>query len=309
MRTKTLLACGLLLMQLSCAKKTPEVKAAPNGVDLQTVLQEPGAEPREKLRFKRANGLTENLVVEIGLATLIETKNAAGVAQAPVLALGLTMGAVSCAEGDEPVCSYPFRFRVIGVKMPEGATEEQAAEAAKAVAPLGGVSGMFEVDARGITKRADVIVPEGVSPRLLTLLGNVRTSLISVPLPEEAVGVGARWEVQRLHRVGNIEATQTLTYSLVERQDRLLRLAVTLRQTAKPQEIKLEEGTTFKLDSFETSGTGSMVMNLDAITPLGEIGITSELRGDLKNGTQVEPVAVAGKVQVVVAPLPPDSPN
>src|SRR5687767_8784783 len=137
MNTKTLLACGLLLMQLSCAKKTPEVKAAPNGVDLQAVLEEPGAEPREKLRYKRANGLTENLVVEIGLATLLETQAGSAVAEAPVLALGLTMGLVSCGEGDDAICSYPFRFRVIGVKMPEGATEEQAAEIAKAVAPLG----------------------------------------------------------------------------------------------------------------------------------------------------------------------------
>jgi hypothetical protein len=307
MRTKTLLTCGLLLMQLSCAKQTPKPQEAPSGINLQAQLLEPGAEPREQLRYKRADGLTENLIVELSLATLLETTGASALVEAPVLALGLTMGEVRCTTAPEPLCNYPFRFRVIGVKMPEGASEDAAAELGRAVAPLGAVTGTFEVDSRGVTRRADVDVPPGVPPRLLTLLGNIRTSLISVPMPEEAVGVGARWQVQRLHNVGKIKTTQTLVYSLLERKDRVLRLGVTLRQSADPQEVAYDEATSLKVESYEFSGTGSMVMNLDALTPLSEIRGNSELRGTVSHGTQSEALAVAGSIEAVVAPLPADA--
>ena len=307
MRTKTFLTCGLLLVQLSCAKQTPKPQEATSGINLQAQLLEPGAEPREELRYKRADGLTENLIVELSLATLLEAAGASAVVEAPVLALGLTMGEVRCTNAPDPLCNYPFRFRVIGVKMPEGASEAQTAEVGRAVAPLGAVSGTFEVDARGITKKADVDVPPGVSPRLLTLLGNIRTSLISVPLPEEKVGVGARWQVERLHDVGKIKTTQTLVYSLLERKDRVLRLGVTLRQSAAPQEVAYDETTKLKVDSYEFSGTGSMVMSLDAITPLSEIRGNSELRGTVLTGGQSEALAVAGSIEAIVAPLPADS--
>jgi hypothetical protein len=294
-------------MQLSCAKQTPKPQEAPNGTNLQAQLLEPGAEPREQLRYKRADGLTENLILEFSLATLLETAGASALVEAPVLALGLTMGEVRCTSAPEPLCNYPFRFRMIGVKMPQGASEEQTAELGRAVAPLGSVTGTFEVDARGITRRADVDVPPGVPPRLLTLLGNIRTSLITVPLPEEAVGVGARWQVQRLHNVGKIKTTQTMVYSLLERNDRVLRLGVTLRQSADPQEVAYDEATSLKIDSYEFSGTGSMIMSLDALTPLSEIRGNSELRGTVRSDGQSEPLAVAGSVEAVVAPMPAEA--
>jgi hypothetical protein len=285
-----------------CAKK-PAVQSAnnPTGLGLETELMEPGAEPREQLRYQRAPGLTEHLVIQFGLATLLETSAAGVEAEAPVLSLGLTMGAVSRASED--TWRYPFTFRVIGIKMPEGSSEAQAAEVAHMIAPLAGVSGAFEVDERGLTRRADVVVPADLPPRLISLLGNIRTSLVSVPLPEEAVGVGARWKVQRAHQVGRVEATQTVVYTLLERKERVLRLGVTLQQSARPQAVLFDKDIKFQLEAYEVSGTGNMLMNLDAIIPLGELRGTSDLRGTLRHGDAAEPLRASGAMQVVVAPV------
>jgi hypothetical protein len=302
-RTGIAVLCLSGLVLAGCTKTKPGVQAAPLGVGLQTEVMEAGAEPREKLRYQRAPGLTENLVIEFGLASLVETRVGSAASEAPVLSLGLTMGAVSRVSED--VWKYPFAFRVIGVKMPEGADEAQADEVARTVAPLAAVTGEFEVDERGITRHANVVVPSELPPRLVGLLGNIRTSLVSVPLPEEPVGIGARWKVQRLHQVGRIETTQTVVYTLLERQERVLRLGVTLQQTAAPQNVVFDKDLTFAVEAYEVSGTGNMLMSLDAIIPLGELRGTSDLRGTLRSGTSSEPLRASGAVQVVVAPVEP----
>jgi hypothetical protein len=294
--------CLIGLVLGACAKTKPAVESSASaGIGLETVLMEAGAEPREKLRYQRAPGLTENLVVQFGLASLLETRTGDSAGEAPQLSLGLTMGAVSRVSED--VWRYPFNFRVIGVKMPEGADAAQADAVARAVAPLANVTGAFEVDERGITRRADVIVPPELPPRLIAALSNIRTSLLSVPLPEEPVGVGARWKVQRRHQVGRVETTQTVVYTLQERKDRMLRLGVTLQQTAPPQEVTFEKDLKFQLEAYEVSGTGNMLMSLDAIIPLGELRGTSDLRGTLRQGTTEEPLRASDALQVVVAPV------
>jgi hypothetical protein len=305
---RPLAAVCLTLAFAACSSRTkPEVHVAPQGVGLKTELIEAGASPREQLRYARAPGLTENLVIELSLASFIEASTAAVAVQAPMLALGLTTGAVD--KVSEGVWRYPFAFKVIGVKMPEGAAPADIEELSRAVAPLGAVTGTYEIDERGLTRRADIVVPPHVSPRLVTLLGNVRSSLITVPLPEEDVGVGARWKVQRLHQVGSIATTQTVTYSLLERKERLLRLGVTLQQTAAPQEVPFEDGTVVQVEAYEVSGTGSMLMNLDAITPLGELRGTSDLRGLLKHGAESEPLQASGAVEILISPVGKSAPE
>ena len=133
------------------------------------------------------------------------------------------------------------------------------------------------------------------------------TLIHAVHREAEQIGVGARWKVQRLHQVGQIKTTQTLVYSLLERQGRVLRLGVTLQQTAAPQEVPFEEGSSFQVEAYEVSGTGSMLMSLDAITPLGELRGNTDLRGLLRHGQQSEPLRASGAVQVVISPVADES--
>jgi hypothetical protein len=292
---------GLTLALAACGGSKPPLREAPRGIGIATELIEPGAEPREVLRYRRAPGLIEDLVVQFGVASLLETPQGAAASEAPVLSLGLRLGVVSTVS--EGVWSYPVAFRMLGLKMPEGADPAQAEALARTVAPLGAVSGLFDVDDRGITSRAEFVVPPEVSPRLVTLLGNVRTSLVTVPMPDPAVGVGARWQMQRVHQIGRIQTTQTVVYTLHERKDRVLRLGVTLQQSAAPQEVQFDDGTVLKVESYEVSGTGSMIMNLDAITPLGELRGNSDLRGIVRRGDQSEPLRLSGALQLVIAPV------
>lgn len=301
MHVRKILVCGLLITLLGCTKTKSEVRAVPSGIGLETQVLETGAEPREALRYKRVTGLTEDLIIEVGLASFLQAGEDAAPIASPVLALGLNIGSTSCST--DGACMYPISFRIIAVRMPEGASPADAAATESAIAALAQVTATFEVDARGITRRADVVIPTTVSTRLATLLGNIRTALISVPLPEEAVGIGARWQVERLHEVAGIKTKQTIVYSLLEREGRILRLGMTLQQSAAPQEVPFDSESAFQVEAYEVSGTGSMLMSLDALTPLSEVHANSELRGIVRRGTQSEPLRMAGSGDVIVAPV------
>jgi len=294
-------SCFLLLTGLAgCGGSAPAAKEAPAGVGLSTELASDGNEPREKLRYTRTPGLSEDLVIEFGLASLLETNTEAALVKPPQVALGMNVKTAKCSGS---TCTYAFDFRVIAVQMPEGASEEAKASVAATIAPLGQVTGVFDVNERGITEHADVKVPPETPPRLLALIGNIRTSLIAVPLPEEAVGIGAQWKVKRLHNVGPIQTTQTVSYSLLERQGDVLRIGVTLQQEGSPQEVNAAKDLSFKVETFQVSGTGSMLVNLKGITPLAELKANSTMRGELVEAGKSAPFQVSGAIDLVVHPV------
>jgi hypothetical protein len=102
--------------------------------------------------------------------------------------------------------------------------------------------------------------------------------------------------------VGPLQTTQTVSYSLIERQNRILRLGVTLAQTAAPQEVASGD-VKLKVETYEVTATGRMLMSLDGITPLSELHASSELRGTLVNGDKSEPVQASSVLDMVVAPI------
>lgn len=301
MRTTVIVLVALLG---ACAGKTPQPSAAPAGLNLEVVTLDPGAEPREQLRYHGASGRTERMLLRLSLASFIETRAGAAVAEAPVLDLVLQLGSTYRGETDD-LWGYPLRMEMIGINGAEQLDAETREKLATELAPIAQVRGIFEIDDRGITRSAEVSMPAGGSPRLLTLLGNIRSTLLAAAFPKEAVGVGARWEAERIIKVGQMSVPQTVTYTLLERDEDVLRIGIAVRQSAKPQEFAIGmDGTTFQLESYEVSGVGSTVVDLHGLAPLSELRAQSQLRATLRRAGQVEPVAMSGDVTIQIAPLP-----
>jgi len=277
-----------------------DLQQGPSHVGLETVVLDSGVGPREKLRYAHAAGRSEDLVVQLSLESLFESSGQLAVTNDPVLHLGLNIRTATC-RGDG-VCVHTFQFQPVGVYMPPDSTEEQYALVAAEVAPLADVRGVIELNDRGITKHADLIWPSGVSPRLFNLLDNVRSSLITVPLPDEAVGIGARWTVQRSDALGPIQMSQMVSYSLLERTGRVLRLGATLQQSATPQDVALSSNMTLKVEAYQVSGTASITVNLDGVAPRSEARTTSDLRGTVVQGDRREPLQAVGALDIVVEP-------
>ena len=263
-------------------------------------LLDAGAEPRDRLRYHLPKGRPERLVIQLGLSSLLASPEASLKLDDVVLELALNIGATY--EVSEDLWACPIRFEVLGLLTPETITDEQRTMLIEQIAPLSLVNGVFEIDAQGLMHDAVLTVPPEVPPRLLTVIGNVRTSLVTAPFPLEPVGVGARWQVQHAFDIGPMEVRQTVTYSLLERTGSTLRIGLTVRQSAHPQELFLDaEGTKLSLEAYEASSVGSSFVDLETIAPLGALRGSSELRATLHRGGRAEPISQSGAMFVNVA--------
>jgi hypothetical protein len=303
MRQTTMIGAALLLV--ACAGKAPAVNSAPAGLNVEVKTLHAGAEPREQLRYHGSFGKTERVLVRLSLASFIETRVAAAAVAAPTLDLVMRVGD-TYRGAKENTFGYPIQFEIVGISGADALSEAQLSALREELMPIKNTKGQFEIDDRGITRRAEVSVPQGASPRLLSLLGNVRTTLLSAALPKEEVGIGARWEVDRLVKVGQLMVPQTVTYTLLDRAGEVLRIGVSLRQSAEPQSVPLDASgaTTLEIEAYEVSAVGTTLVDLHGFAPLSEIHGLSQMRGTIRRGSQVEPVAINGDLVLQVAPLP-----
>ena len=138
-------------------------------------------------------------------------------------------------------------------------------------------------DNRGRVLEATVDAPDDLNPFLVQMLDSLSQSMkqVSAPLPEEAVGIGARWSITGAITTGGLTFDQTATYELVERTGDRFTVAVTVEQTAEPQSIG-ESALSVQITDYSATGNGNMVMDLAYPIPVS--GLI-----DLISTTQLKP--------------------
>lgn len=295
--------CVLMILLGACAAQTPKPNEARGGLDQEVTVLEAGAEPREQLRYHGSSGRTERLLLRLSLANFLETSAGTAGGATPVLDLVMHVGG-TYRGSSEGLWGYPLKFEMIGVNGADGLKPEQLDALAKELEPIARTNGVFEIDNRGITRSAEVTVPPEASPRLIAMLSNVRTTLLAAALPREPVGIGARWEADRIVTVGGMKVPQTVTYTLLAREVDVLKIGLSMRQSAKPQEFPRLDGTVMSLESYEMNAVGTTVVDLHGFAPLSEVRAQSQLRATVKRGGLAEPVALNGEVNILIAPLP-----
>lgn len=298
---------ALCLLIPACAGSTPTVTDTAYGLNLEVVMKNEGGSPREPLRYQGSPGQTQRVLLRMSLASLVESRYALAATAAPILDLVVVVG--QSYLGTEPgVIGYPIRFEQIRIADADGLDQASLAALNAELAPIAQTTATYEIDDRGITRKANVNTDPNASPRLLALLGNVRTMLLSVALPTEAIGVGARWEVDRLVDLGGLTVPQKVAYTLLARDQNLVRIGVVVRQSATAQEVALGSGLTLGLEAYEVSAVGSTLVDLKSFAPLGEIHGLSQMLGTLRRGTESEPFSLNSDLMVQVVPLPAAAP-
>jgi hypothetical protein len=294
----------LLVLLAACAGETPKVNDNRAGIDLDVKLLEPGSEPRSELRYQGVVGSTERLLLRLSLAGFLDTRVGSAAAVAPTLDLVLNVGPTT-HNAEKSTWGYPVSFELIGVHGADQLSTQDQADLTALLEPITRAHGVFEIDDRGITRSADVSVPPEASPRLMTLLGNVRITLLSSALPKEAVGMGARWQTERVVKVGPMNVPQTVVYTLIAREGDVLKLGVSLRQSASPQQFPLgTDGTTFHLEQYEGSAVGTSLVDIHSLVPLTDVSGQTQMRASIQHAGQSEPLAMGGDVMIQITPLP-----
>jgi hypothetical protein len=274
-----LTVCMLLLI-VGCGKTESEEPEDSDGGDSTTVkLLDAGAEPRTALRYKFQANRTEAIVMDMSMAMAMETGNQKQPeTQVPVTRT--TMIFDNKEVSPEGNLHYEFEIEQVEVLPTPGVNPMMVNAMKQQMSGMQGMNGSATVTSRGFTQDAEIKIPPGVNPQIRQSIDNMKQSMnqMSAPLPEEPVGRGARWQVTMPVETPAMKLKQVATYTLSEIQGDKVKLDVTIKQSAPPQEIATPgaaPGTKTSLESLKSSGEATIEIQMTKLVPTSNLNMTS----------------------------------
>ena len=248
-----------------------ETKAAAFVPKSPVKLLDAGSEPRKVLRFHPAAGdkqtivMTMKMDMEMGMAGI----------QLPAMdipPMQLTMDIdVKNISADGEI-AYQMVFTDASVDAGTNAADVMAAAMKTALGGMRGLTGSGKMTTQGIVKSVEMKLPAGAAPQLSQTAGQMKDAFASssTAWPEEAIGVGAKWEYQTKVKSQGLTTDQTITYELVALDGDQLTLRSAITQSAANQKMESPAmpGMKVDLNKLAGSGTANTVQDLTRIMPL-----------------------------------------
>jgi hypothetical protein len=265
-------------------------------------LLDRGQRPRSELRYSIAAGTTTSSTTTFRVASLARSESNAALAILPGLRLDIVSGPAELTEG-----GVKFKVDVVRSEalVPDDFDENWGEQLREGAALAEGIGGWVELDDRGRlvagalneqARRSDVPV------RLLRMIVNSRETLTRVRLPEEKVGLGARWESRRQIRAYGFDLQQVDTYTLVDRAGDEVMLNVTVQQLALPQTIEFpEEEIVISVQSMRSQANGQIILDLRALESDASANGTAEDHLLVKTPGAAESIDIDEEFEVQVA--------
>lgn len=230
-----------------------------------------GSEPRTVLRLHPAAGdkQTTIMTLKMGMATSVAGQAMPAMNMpAMVMTMDITVKDVSAA-GD---INYELVFSDATVAEDTNIQPAVAAAMKTSLASIRGLTGTGRMSDHGIVKSMEIKLPADAAPQLSQTLDQMKESFSSssIPLPEEAVGTGAKWEYKTRIKSQGMSIDQTLAYELVAVEGDRITLRSTLSQNAANQKIQSPAmpGLKVDLNKMTGAGTGSSTYDLTHIMPV-----------------------------------------
>jgi hypothetical protein len=262
----------------------PKPAVTPNPPPSRPVVEllSAGAEPRQILRYKPAvkskQTATMTMNMEMGLSIAGE---AVPIGNLPGTAITFeTLIDRVDPNGD---IHYQFRYTNVTLVGSSKLPPAQRAQLLTQLQKLKGIRGTVVVDDRGQTKFGKFDLPPDLDNADKKMLKQISNSVeqLSSPLPEPALGVGAKWRVSSAPKLNGMQLKQVTTFDLVGVQAGSMTLNVVQEQQAPPQQMsttQLPKGKTLNLTSLVGKGQGQIWVKLDRIVP-----ITSKLSAQMQS--------------------------
>lgn len=209
------------------------------------------------------------------------------------MSLAMTMGDVTLPPPEIPAMHVGINIDVTGVNAAGdisftfGYADFTAAGApfpGEVAAMIAKATGSITMSNRGLVKSMAFDAGAGGDPMVKQLMTSAGIEKLAAPLPEEPLGVGARWEVRQPLGVNGIALTQTTTYEVVALDAASATLKMTVAQDASSQKLTLPQlppGAEASLVSMEGSGTGTMTLG-NGIMPLGDMDVRTKIVMDVQ---------------------------
>lgn len=264
----------------------------PAAEEASITVEDPGAEPRQALRLQLEEGDASEATMTMAMSTSMEA-NGEPLPGGEIPAIQITIRN-EVVEVDDEAGTFTTRFSYAGADIvDDGTVDPQTAAAMReGLSVLDGLAGTATLTSRGESVSSDFDVPEDLDPSSRQMLEQVsqQVETLTVPLPEEEVGVGAIWRVETASSLGGIDTVLAVTYELKELDDTRYVLGVAYEQTAPPQEANFEgapEGTVATVEEYLVTGDGEVSGDLAQILPASSImAAGGDVKMQLEDGSE-----------------------
>jgi hypothetical protein len=220
-----------------------------------------GQAPRTQLRFTPKQGTKRTLVL-----TSQDSKARGLKGKLPPLEESPAIRTTIAVEVTEVNATgdvrYKFAYEKVEVVESKATKSSEAARQLNAaLAVLVGLKGHAVVTNRGITKELELQVPPNATPQARNAIDAARSVLgqIAEPLPEEAVGIGAKWQSSTTVTAGELTAQSTVTHELVELAQTRAKVKITMTVHGK--------GSGDGNLTTDTSASGEKSLDLTSVVP------------------------------------------
>jgi hypothetical protein len=234
-------------------------------------LLEPGADPKSDLSYALTKGTSQKLAMSMDMAMGVKVKGQS----APSMPMPrMTMTFDNAAADRNAAGEFRIESRLTGVSVdPAGGQQEQMANALRPqLEAMKGLGMFYWVNPKGRVHDVKMDLPAGMPAAAQQLLGGMSQSFESMvtPLPNEAVGVGARWQVVSRASSGGADLLQAAIYTLKSRTGPRATLEVSMLQLAANDTIhgpQMPAGMSAKVKSFNSTGSGTTQVDLKSVAP------------------------------------------
>jgi hypothetical protein len=281
-----IVACVLSAMP---ALTAPLAVAQDQGTAPEIKVLSTGKAPREQLRLSPPVGSTQTAAMMFRQSIKQSGVSSGSVNVPPIRATLAATLPDTTPNGDLHVTfSYPS-FEVL---KGNGSTAAARRAVADALEGFQGLSGEMTVTTEGAVVDSSLAIPPGIDPSIADVLGQFRDQQrsLTAPLPEPAVGQGARWRVTTELTLRGIRVRQVYEYTLKKREGTRLELDVRGSQTAQPQSVGIPgqpAGVKIRVTKLNTKLRGAITYDLSQVmTTSGRIAGRGDQEFRVEAGSQ-----------------------
>lgn len=247
------------------ASPAGEAQAAErSGGPVQIKLLGPGAEPRTKLRLGPRPDATQTVGMTAKSSVIVTMAgNAMPSMKVPPMIFTLSCKTESVMPNGD--INYELHFDDAAVGEDSDANPAIAEMVKASLAGLKGLTAKCTLTDRGLAKKADIAIPAGADERVKASIEQMKDSIsqVQVPLPEDAVGVGASWEVKQKTKSQGMAVEVTTTYTLAAVENEVFTIKSSTVKTAAKQKIASPVMPQMKADLSKLTSSGSSTTKIE----------------------------------------------
>jgi hypothetical protein len=298
-----LIVAGISTLSARTPGQQPEGYPAVGAPAIVTLISA-GAAPRSALRYTVSAGDKQHMDMTMNMSMSMDM----GGMSMPAMTLpDMKMGADLVVTDVSPAGDLTFTIAYTGVTVGAGADPAIAAQLQTMSDNIKSFKGSATLNNRGVTRTANFDLGKMADSQVGQMMKSMSDQLknMSTPLPEEEVGVGARWESRQALDANGMKMFQKTQFELVAFDGKTATLKTKIEQTAPPQAISnpaMPPDADVQLQQMTSAGSGTMTLRLNGLVPTSDISVESTVVMQVALGGNTQQMGITTSLKTTVAP-------